>query len=125
MIRPLLSAAVILSLTSACTSPASLAAGVINATTSTNPYWNWSMAQMVGATDCDQDGHLTLAEINRSWSASDDAQAVQSRPFTAAEYDKAVMALQTVTGTTSPPPDALLQQMFTYARNHRFIGPCR
>jgi hypothetical protein len=123
MPRTFLAATLTVCLLSACTSPASLAAGVVNTASSQNPYWNWSMTQMVQSTDCNQDGQLSLDEINRSWSVSDDDQANRSQPLTAAEYAKAVA--ETAKLRQSATPTALISLLTSYHRNHTFLGPCR
>jgi hypothetical protein len=125
MLRPLLAASLVCATLTACTSPASLAAGIVNSLSSENPYWNWSMTDMVKATDCDRDGMLTLTEINRCWQASDDDYASQPRPFTAAEYDRALATVRSPGSQTAVAPQALMQALVRFPRNYQFIGPCR
>lgn len=122
-----LSMAAVCGLLTACSSGAGTAAGIINSVSSENPYWNWTASQQAAATDCNGDGQLTLDEINRSWSASDDDYAAQHRPFTQAEYDRATSELRQAMGnSTHPlPPTALMDRLTSYPRNYRFIGPCR
>jgi hypothetical protein len=128
LLRPFFAATLITCTLSACTSPASLAAGVVNTFASKNPNWNLSMAQMVKATDCNQDGQLGRDEINRCWTVSDDDNDTQNNAITPAEYDRALAEISPAKGDQADPDTYLVNlitRLTSYHRNYRFLGPCR